>query len=220
MCDKKYNDQLILLWTKKRIVKKNVNEVKMKWSKQVLFVPFLFFCLRTDPFLFQWLNGVWSNFPGNILLTDDPNFNFNGQKENKRLVILLLSSHFPLPPFFIPYLEPIHVREPLDESLEFQVDEYKQQLRKLKEELFNTRKELTEEVTSFTKESLQDQSKEASKLTIMDTAPPKNEATKVDRDNTKQVETVYNEAVEILSHLEKTVPEQITKFKSILDLAK
>ncbi|KAI8079206.1 hypothetical protein BDF21DRAFT_419663 [Thamnidium elegans] len=141
----------------------------------------------------QWLNGVWSNFPGNIVLTDNPNFNFN---------------------------EPIHVREPLDESLEFQVNESKQQYHKLSEELFNTREELTGVVASFTTESLQGQSKEASELTIVDTAPPKNETAKVDRDNTKQVETVYNEAVEILSNLEKTVPEQVSKFEAILELAK
>lgn len=79
---------------------------------------------------------------------------------------------------------------------------------------------MTGVVASFTSESLQGQSKEANELTIIDTAPPINETAKVDRDNTKQVETVYDEAVEILSKLEKNVPEQIAKFESILELAK
>ncbi|KAG2236523.1 hypothetical protein INT48_000823 [Thamnidium elegans] len=173
---------------------RNKSEMEQASINVQYFIPFFFvLTLFFYFFIFQWLNGVWSNFPGNIVLTDNPNFNFN---------------------------EPIHVREPLDESLEFQVNESKQQYHKLSEELFNTREELTGVVASFTTESLQGQSKEASELTIVDTAPPKNETAKVDRDNTKQVETVYNEAVEILSNLEKTVPEQVSKFEAILELAK
>ncbi|KAI9348401.1 hypothetical protein BD770DRAFT_475133 [Pilaira anomala] len=140
----------------------------------------------------QWLNKVWSKFPGNVLLTDNPNYNFN---------------------------EPVYIREPLDEALQYEVNHSKERLQNAKKNLEKTRTDMIHLVSNLEQEALRLHSREVNELEIIPSrSEPKKEIAQLDKENTKEVERVYDESVAILAHLDKSVPEQTKKMKSIIEI--
>lgn len=111
--------------------------------------------------------------------------------------------------------EPLTAEEPLDESLAYQVDQAKKELENATEAIVETRAKVTKVMTELVATIVDAESKEALLATIVDSSRTENHPEKIDKDNIKIVESDYDEAIEMLARLDKSVPSNISKLECI-----
>jgi hypothetical protein len=148
---------------------------------------------------------------GNVEITDNPDFNFNGNARPRFLHAHLgLTSHF---------IEPISTEEPLDESLKYQVEEKERELKLLMEKVVQKRTEKKQHITNFARDMVKLESRFARELTIE--TPENNDTTAevaaaVPRDM-EQTEKEYDESMQLLVGLEKDTAERKSQLDNIIN---
>lgn len=114
----------------------------------------------------------------------------------------------------------MYIREPLDEALQYEVNHSKERLQNAKKNLEKTRTDMIHLVSNLEQQALGLHRREVNELEIIPsgTEPKKETTVQLDKENTTELEKTYDASVAILAHLDKSVPEQTKKMKSIIEI--
>ncbi|KAG2200571.1 hypothetical protein INT47_012357 [Mucor saturninus] len=136
----------------------------------------------------SWLNKVFSDFTECIQLVDNPNFNMN---------------------------DLLTIEEPINEDLENKVLETKTELEALTKEIVERRERMTHLLTDVIASMVEDETREALyKAQSLETLH-EHEPSNMDKDVMKLIANDYDQAMDLLAQLDKTVAPNVSKFDSI-----
>lgn len=137
-------------------------------------------------------------------------FNFANDKKKRGELKLTIEKKIPHT-----YTEPMTAKEPLDESLAYQTEEARKELEHATQAFVKTCSQATKVMTELVETMVDAESKEALQATIVPSSQYEDRAEKMDKEDVKIVESDYDEAMHMLSQLDKSVASNLSKFKNI-----